>query len=146
MLRSWLRPIARRLGRKLKSRHAAPPRFMPRAEPLGDRIVPAIVASVPSPGLLFVTGDAAANTIIVSRTAGGTILVNGATVPFGGGALTVFQTSLIEVFGGGGNDTLGMDIANGGLPKGILMGGGGNDTLIGSTGADQLLGGQGDDT
>jgi len=121
-------------------------RFLPRCEPLDARIAPAIISSIPSPGTLFVGGDAAANTISISRTPAGIILVNGATVPHGGGVLTVAQTSRIIVNGLGGNDTIALSQANGGLPRGTLNGGTGNDKLTGSTGKDQLNGGQGNDT
>ena len=138
MPRSWLRRVNH------SSTH--PRRFVLRAELVEERIAPAIVASVPSPGMLFVAGDNAANTIAISRTAAGVILVNGAPVPNGGGVLTVAQTSLITVNGHGGNDTIALGLASGGLPRGVLNGGPGNDTLKGSIGRDQLNGGQGNDT
>ena len=62
------------------------------------------VTSTFSSGTLFVFGDALDNAITVSRNAAGTILVNGGAVPVVGGTPTVANTSLIEVFGQGGND------------------------------------------
>ena len=49
------------------------------------------------------------NTITASRDAAGTILVNGGAVPIFGGTPTVANTSLIQVFGQGGNDTITLD-------------------------------------
>ena len=92
-------------------------------------------------------GDSLNNTIEVSRNAAGDILVNGGAVcdPVGGTA-TVANTTLIQVFGQGGNDTISLDETNGALPRANLFGGAGNDTLIGGSGADQLFGQAGNDT
>src|SRR4051812_15272936 len=59
-----------------------------------------------SSGVLTVTGDAANNSITVSRDAAGTILVNGGAVAVVGGKPTVANTSLIQVFGQDGADTI----------------------------------------
>src|SRR5206468_2745229 len=91
-------------------------------------------------GTLTVFGDAANNTITVSRNAAGTILVNGGAVQVVGGTPTVANTSLIQVFGQGGNDTVALDETNGALPAAFLFGGAGNDILTGGSGADQLFG------
>jgi Ca2+-binding RTX toxin-like protein len=96
-----------------------------------------------SNGVLSVFGDSLANTITLSRNAAGQILVNGGAVAVPGGTPTVANTSLIQVFGQGGNDVITLDQANGALPAANLFGGAGNDTLIGGAGGDKLFG-QGD--
>ena len=60
----------------------------------------------PATGVLSVYGDSAANTIEVSRNAAGGLLVNGGAVAVVGGAPTVANTGLIQVFGLSGDDTL----------------------------------------
>ena len=100
----------------------------------------------PGAGLLSVFDDNLNNTIVVSRDAAGTILINGGAVTVAGGQSTVANTSLIQVFGTGGNDTISLDETNGALPAAQLFGGDGNDTLIGGSGNDQLFGGAGNDT
>jgi Ca2+-binding RTX toxin-like protein len=98
-------------------------------------------------GLKFLTvfGDAADNHITISHDAAGTILVNGGAVPILDGPATVANTSLIEVFGQGGNDVIRVDEANGALPAAILDGGAGNDALTGGSGNDMLFGQSGND-
>lgn len=98
-----------------------------------------------STGFLSELGNSANNNISTSRDASGTILVNGGAVPVAGGPATVTNTSLIQVFGQDGNDTLALDETNGALPAAQLFGGNGNDTLTGGSGADQLFGGAGND-
>src|SRR5215469_4848590 len=100
---------------------------------------------LPNVGQLSVIGDALANDVTVSRDAAGNILVDGGAVPVIGGQPTVANTSVIEVFGQGGNDTIALDEANGALPAALLFGGNGNDTLIGGSGNDELFGGAGND-
>jgi Ca2+-binding RTX toxin-like protein len=100
----------------------------------------------PTPGLLSEFGDNSNNTIITSRDAAGRILVNGGAVPVVGGPATVANTSLIQVFGQGGNDTIALDESNGALPAADLFGGAGNDTITGGSGADLLFGQDGNDT
>ena len=116
-----------------------------RCESLDAREVPAVVASF-SGGTLSVFGDSLDNTITVSRDAAGTILVNGGAVPVQGGTATVANTTLVQVFGQGGNDTIAMDETNGALPAANLFGGAGNDTLTGGSGNDLLFGQDGNDT
>jgi Ca2+-binding RTX toxin-like protein len=99
----------------------------------------------PGAGSLSVFGDGHDNTITTSRDAAGRILVNGGAVPVDGGTPTVGNTSLIQVFGQDGNDTIALDEANGALPAAQLFGGAGNDTLTGGSGNDQLFGGAGND-
>src|SRR5262245_136223 len=95
---------------------------------------------------LAVFGDTQNNTITASRDAAGNILINGGAVRVLGGNPTVADTSQIQVFGQGGNDTISLDEANGALPAAQLFGGAGNDTLTGGSGNDQLFGGTGNDT
>ena len=99
-----------------------------------------------SSGVLTVFGDAANNSITISRDAAGKILVNGGAVAVTGGTPTVANTTLIQVFGQAGNDTIGLNEANGALPRANLFGGANNDTLTGGSGADQLFGQAGNDT
>src|SRR5581483_7817213 len=86
------------------------------------------------------------NTITVSRDAAGRLLVNGGAVPVRGGTATVANTSLIQVFGQAGNDTIALSEANGALPRANLFGGAGNDVLTGGSGADMHFGQSGNDT
>jgi hypothetical protein len=66
----------------------------------------AVTASfIPGTGVLTEFGDAQDNTIVTSRDAAGTVLVNGGAVPVQGGQPTVANTSLIQAFGQAGNDT-----------------------------------------
>jgi Ca2+-binding RTX toxin-like protein len=122
-----------------------------RATPIGGlerlevRTVPAVVATF-SAGVLSVVGDALDNTIMVSRNAAGSLLVNGGAVAVLGGPATVANTSLVQVFGQGGSDAITMNEANGALPRANLFGGGGNDTLTGGSGNDMLFGQAGNDT
>ena len=94
-------------------------------------------------GVLTEIGDNLDNSITTSRNAAGTILVNGGAVAVQGGTATVANTTLIQAFGQGGNDTITLNEANGALPAANLFGGTGDDTLTGGSGADQLFG-QGD--
>jgi Ca2+-binding RTX toxin-like protein len=98
-----------------------------------------------SPGLLTELGDNGTNTIVTSRDAAGQLLVNGGAVPVVGGPATVANTSFIEAFGQGGNDTIVLNEANGTLPAAFLLGGDGNDTITGGSGADLLFGETGND-
>ena len=66
----------------------------------------AITSSFSSNGILTEFGDALDNTIVTSRDAAGNILVNGGAVATVGGTPTVANTTLIQVFGQGGNDTI----------------------------------------
>ena len=97
-------------------------------------------------GTLSVFGDSANNSIVVSRDAAGRILVNGGAITVAGGTPTVANTSLIQAFGLGGNDTISLSEVNGALPAANLFGGAGNDVLTGGSGADQLFGQGGNDT
>lgn len=122
-------------------------RFLPAFDALDERIVPAVGAVFnASAGLLSVTGDKLDNSIVISRNAAGTLLVNGGAVQIRGGTATVANTALIQVFGQAGNDVITLDEANGALPAAHLFGGDGDDVLTGGSGADQLFGQAGNDT
>src|SRR5215208_4576436 len=104
----------------------------------------AVVASF-SAGVLSVFGDSLNNTITTSRNAAGNLLVNGGAVAITGGTATVANTSLIQVFGQGGDDVITLNESNGALPRANLFGGTGNDLLSGGSGADMLFGQSGND-
>src|SRR6058998_625206 len=127
MLHRFLeRLLGRRLGRAgSPRRNTQTPRWVPTFEALAERILPAVTASFSS-GVLNVLGDSLNNTIVVSRDAAGTILVNGGAVPIRGGTATVGNTSLILVFGQAGNDQISLNETNGALPAALLFGGAGN--------------------
>ncbi len=146
------RTALRRLAKKLlrNSRAAPKKRKVTRTltfEPLGERLALSVTASFsPGAGVLSVIGDAQDNTIVVSRNAAGQLLVNGGAVTIQGGAATVANTTLIQVFGQAGNDKISLDETNGALPAANLFGGDGNDILTGGSGNDQLFGQAGNDT
>ncbi len=106
----------------------------------------AVTATVGANGVLSVFGDNLDNNITISRDAAGKILVNGGAVSVVGGTATVANTTLIQVFGQAGNDTLSLSEVNGALPAANLFGGSGNDVLTGGSGNDQLFGQDGNDT
>jgi Ca2+-binding RTX toxin-like protein len=115
-------------------------------EQLDERIVLSATASFSAgTGVLSVFGDNRDDTIVVSRDVAGRILVNGGSVAVRGGAPTVGNTALIQVFGQGGNDQISLDETNGALPAANLFGGAGNDTLTGGSGNDRLFGEAGND-
>jgi Ca2+-binding RTX toxin-like protein len=99
----------------------------------------------PTPGSLSVFDDNGDDTITISRDADGKIFVNGDAVSVEGGQPTVANTTVIEVFGRAGDDTITLDETNGPLPAAHLFGGAGNDVLTGGSGNDQLFGGAGND-
>ena len=111
----------------------------------GDVTAQAVTGTF-SQGTLTVFGDNLNNSISLSRNAAGAILVNGGAVPVNGGTATVANTSLIQVFGQGGNDTITLNESSGALPRANLYGGAGNDTITGGSGADMLFGQSGNDT
>src|SRR6478752_1210188 len=106
----------------------------------------AAVTSTFTNGTLSVSGDNLDNNVAVSRNAAGQILVNGGAVAVVGGTPTVANTTLIQTFGLGGNDTLSLSEVNGALPRANLFGGTGNDVLTSGSGTDQLFGESGNDT
>jgi Ca2+-binding RTX toxin-like protein len=147
MARTNLHQWAKQLFRSQRSTHKK--RKLGRTlafESLGERLALSVTASfAPGAGVLSVFGDKLDNTIVVSRDSAGHLLVNGGTVSVSGGAPTVANTSLIQVFGQAGNDHISLDETNGALPAANLFGGDGNDTLIGGSGNDQLFGQAGND-
>src|SRR4051794_19490244 len=146
MTTSWWNRLLKRKSRPAR-RKPYEGRFLPALEPLSERILPAVTASFsPGTGVLSVLGDAQANTITVSRDAAGKLLVNGGAVQVTGGVATVANTSLIQVFGQDGNDTISLNETNGALPAANLFGGAGNDILTGGSGNDMLFGQAGNDT
>ncbi|WP_373503392.1 calcium-binding protein [Aestuariivirga sp.] len=98
-----------------------------------------------SAGILTILGDSLEDLIILSRDPAGTILANNGAITILGGTPTVANTSLIRVFGVGGNDTLSLSETNGALPGIEFYGGGGNDILTSGSGNDMLYGQAGDD-
>lgn len=97
-------------------------------------------------GTLTVFGDSLDNNVSVSRNAAGQLLVNGGAVAVPGGTPTVANTSLIQVFGLGGNDVITLNESNGALPAAHLFGGTGNDVLTGGSGNDLIFGQADNDT
>ncbi|HEY2248001.1 MAG TPA: calcium-binding protein [Bradyrhizobium sp.] len=100
----------------------------------------------PATGQLTVFGDSLSNSIVTSRDAAGRILVNGGAITTVGGTPTVANTTLIQMFGQGGDDTLSVNEANGAMPAVNIFGGDGNDTITGGSGNDLLFGQAGNDT
>lgn len=109
--------------------------------PLEDRTTPAVTALY-STGLLAVTGDGAANNIVVSADTTGKLTVtnNGQNVAIRSilGTPTVAGLAQVTVDAKGGDDTISLTKAlnildvNGKLaasPNAVLLGGGGNDTI-----------------
>ncbi len=148
MLRALYSALLRGYRRRKERMKAVPSgRFTPALESLSAREVPAVIATfTPSAGILTVFGDSLDNNIQISRNAAGNILVNGGAVPVLGGTPTVANTSLIQVFGQAGNDTITLNEASGALPRANLFGGAGNDTLTGGSSVDQIFGQAGNDT
>src|SRR5262245_46521186 len=146
MLRTLFNALLR--GARRAGKSARPARFAPSLLALEGRDLPTVFGlfTPAAGGLLSVFGDAADNTIAISRDAAGRILVNGGAVTVFGGTPTVANTASVSVFGQAGNDTIALNEANGALPKANLFGGAGNDTITGGSGADQLFGQAGNDT
>ncbi len=136
--------LKKRVTRPLSQR-PSPRTLTPSFEILESRRLLAITATFSGP-VLSVFGDNQGNTIEVSRDAAGKILVNGGTVTILGGVPTVANTTTIQVFGSGGDDTIAIDESNGALPRASLFGGVGGDLLIGGSAADLLFGQAGNDT
>jgi Ca2+-binding RTX toxin-like protein len=105
----------------------------------------AVTASF-SNGVLTVMGDAQDNSLAVSRDAAGSLVVNSDAifVPIQGGPATAANTTLIQIFGLGGNDELIWSRSTN-LPRALVDGGTGNDTITSGTFNDTLRGGAGDD-
>src|SRR5262249_7297306 len=76
---SWLHRLLKKSGSVRKKVDRG--RFLAKVESLDERVLPAITASFSAAGaILRVVGDAQDNTVVVSRDAAGTILVNGGAV------------------------------------------------------------------
>jgi Ca2+-binding RTX toxin-like protein len=147
MLSRFLKPWHRRWSfARRASRRQGSSRFALGFERLENRWAPAVTASFSAQtGTLMVFGDVLDNDITVSRNAAGTLLVNGGAVAILGGPATVATTSLIQVLGQAGNDTITLNETNGALPRAFLFGGLGNDVLRGGSGNDMLFGQNGND-
>lgn len=132
--------------RRSRNEAKSSPHSKCRTEPLEPRRLLAINATfVPATGLLSITGDSVANVIEVSRNAAGMILVNGGATPITGGTPTVANTSLVQIFGNAGADTITLNETNGALPTGQFQGGSENDTITGGSGNDAINGDDGND-
>jgi Ca2+-binding RTX toxin-like protein len=138
-----VRPVRRPVRKKIDHR-----RFLPQVEPLDERVLPAVTATFSAAaGQLRIVGDELDNTVVVSRDAAGTILVNGGAIAIQGDpGATVANTRQIFINGGAGNDNLSLDETNGPMPAASIFGGPGNDTLSGGSGNDFIDGGTGSDT
>jgi Ca2+-binding RTX toxin-like protein len=146
MLTSWWKRVFKFKVRPIRNKPSSRP-FRPAMELLDERVLPTVTAAFnPTSQVLSVFGDAAPNTIVVSRDAAGTILVNGGAIAVQGGTATVANTALIQVFGGAANDQISLNEANGALPAAMLFGGTGSDVLVGGSGNDQLFGQDGNDS
>jgi len=143
MSQSWIRALFSSRQRKTVSRQ-----FTPCLEQLVDRIAPAVTASFnPTSGLLLVRGDNVDNSITIQRNTAGLIRVNGARVSTPSGFLKLNQVQKILVKALGGNDTVLLSPAAGGITKpATLRGGVGDDTLTGGVLNDALLGEAGNDS
>src|SRR5436190_11863428 len=105
MGRSWLKAMSwmkqtpgKKLGalRSKRRRERAPAAV----EALDPRVMLAVTASFASAaGELKVIGDDQDNVIVISRTVGGTILVNNGVVPILGGTPTVANTNHLHLVG-----------------------------------------------
>lgn len=122
-------------------------RVGPAVEPLDRRVMMAVTASFSAAtGVLTVMGDAQDNSIAISRDAAGSLVVNGdaGVVAVQGGTATAANTTLIQIFGLGGNDEL-VWSRSVNLPSARIDGGAGNDTITSGTFNDTLVGGAGND-
>jgi Ca2+-binding RTX toxin-like protein len=84
---------------------------------------------IPAQQTLVVVGTAGNDSILVKRNAAGKIVVNNGAVPILGTKPTVDNTTVLEVFGQGGNDDISLDESNGALPSGVISGGDGTDSV-----------------
>ena len=99
-------------------------------------------AGAASTGIVTIFGDSTANNITLSRDVAGNLLSDG--VPIAGA--TVGNTSLIRIFGLGGDDVITINEVLGALPASSLFGGAGLDTLTSGSAADFLFGGADNDS
>src|SRR5580704_13385755 len=99
MSKSWFKPTLKGKARSTRRKQKAG-RYSPALECLEDRLVLSVTASfAAATGVLTVTGDQHNNTIAVGRDTAGHININGGAIPIAGGAPTVANTALIQVFG-----------------------------------------------
>jgi len=96
-------------------------------------------------GTLSIVGDTAADQIVVTRDVAGLLRINDGAVSISGGAPSVANTSLIQIFGGDGADDISIDEFTGAFPAAQIFGGAGDDTLRGSAASDSLFGESGND-
>src|SRR3712207_3308076 len=111
----------------MTTRRTTPSRPGPRRLVAGTVLAAGLLAATSAPasaaptatfssGVLVVFGDAADNSITISREGSGKLLVNNGAVTVTGGSPTVGNTTLIRVFGQGGQDTVNLNEAGGALP------------------------------
>ena len=92
------------------------------AEPVASASTGAVTSVfLPGAGTLIVLGTSADDSIVVSRDPAGKLLINDGTVSVLGGTATVANTSLVEIFGLDGNDTLSLNEVNGALPGALIF-------------------------
>jgi len=179
MFLQWLRRFYRFVlspigGESTPTERLLDRRVAPRLEALECRAVPAVFASF-SGGVLNVASDAVGDAIWIGQVGGLIYVSNGAAIfPVVGGPATTATTTRINVFTGGGNDTVyaavdlaaagalvvlsgadgndiltyaGPDAAQlyGDAGNDFLTGGGGNDLAFGGDGADSVLANAGND-
>ena len=139
----WINRLFRRSSPVRRGRCRAPNTAQ---EALETRVMPSVNAIfAPRAHALTVFGDNQSNNIEISQDVAGGLLVNGGAVTIRGGTATVANTRVITVVGRGGDDSIGLNEANGALPQANLFGGAGNDTLVSSSAADKLFGEAGND-
>ena len=116
-------------------------------EPMESRLLLSVSAVFsPVTDVLMILGDNQNNAIELSRDEVGNILINDGRVPIIGGTPTVDNTSLIQVAGQAGDDSIAVDEINGALPRVNFFGGSGDDLLASGSGDDLLFGQAGNDT
>src|SRR5688572_15715369 len=100
--------------------------------------MPITATYTPAQFNLAVLGTIDPEGIAISRDGGGTLFVNGGAVAVAGGTPTMANTTLIDVRGDAGTDTIALDETNGALPAAHLHGDGGSDALTGGSASDTL--------
>lgn len=123
----WFRSTRDGKVREVSGKSLSARRIQPAVEQLEGRLVPAVTAAFNSSlGILTVTGDAAANQIVLRSDAAGHVMLNGKAIQ---GGLTLDEIQEIQVFGRGGNDTIKLALRTY-TGNATLAGGAGEDTLI----------------